>query len=144
VRDVVHEHVLLTVAVQVLHLALVDDRLLDLLVGAEGPLQHGPGAHVLQLGPYEGAAFARLHVLELDHGEQPLGEVEGHAVLEVVGRDGHALTRSFGDLVSARQPSGVTTTVSSIRTPPVSGRYTPGSTVTTEDVSRVSVDVDAT
>jgi hypothetical protein len=28
-------------------------------------------------------------VLELDHGEQALGQVEGHAVLQIVGGDAH-------------------------------------------------------
>ena len=38
-----------------------------------------------------------------------------------------------------RQPSSVTTTVSSMRTPPCSGRYTPGSTVTTWPAASVAV-----
>src|SRR5579871_435453 len=38
---------------------------------------------------------------------------------------------SFGACVSTRQPSEVTTTSSSIRTPPHPGRYTPGSIVST-------------
>ena len=74
---VVHEHVVVALAVEVLHLALVDDRLLDLLVGAEGAVDHRAGAHVLQLGAHERAALARLHVLELDDGDEALGEVRG-------------------------------------------------------------------
>ena len=45
---------------------------------------------------------------------------------------------SFGNAVRGSEPSGVTTTVSSMRTPPTPGRYTPGSTVTTEPGSKVS------
>ena len=87
VGGVVHEDVVLAVAVEVLHLPLVDDGLLELLVGPVGAVDDGAGADVLQLGADEGAALARLHVLELDDGEEPLGEVEGHAVLQVVGGD---------------------------------------------------------
>ena len=90
VGRVVHEHEVVAVAVEELHLPLVDDGLLDLLGGPEGPVEHGAGADVLQRGAHEGAALARLHVLELDHLEQALGQVEGHAVLQVVGGDGHA------------------------------------------------------
>ena len=87
---VVHEHVVVALAVEELHLALVDDRLLDLLVGAERAVDHRAGADVLELRAHERAALARLHVLELDDGEEPLGEVEGHAVLQVVGGDAQA------------------------------------------------------
>src|SRR5207247_5674045 len=85
------------------------------------------------------------HVLELDHREQPVGQVEAHAVLQIVRRDlGHATTSSLGALVRTWQPSSVTTTVSSMRTPPCSARYTPGSTVTTWPAARTSVEVEAT
>ena len=55
----------------------------------ERPLDHRLGADVAQLGADEGAALAGLDVLELDDREQPLGQVEGHAVAEVVGGKGH-------------------------------------------------------
>ena len=42
-------------------------------------------------------------------------------------------------LVSGRLPSSVTTSVSSMRTPPTPGRYTPGSTVTTTPGARIAV-----
>src|SRR3954466_7160045 len=48
------------------------------------------------------------------------------------------MTRCLGKAVRGSEPSGVTTTVSSMRTPPTPGRYTPGSTVTTEPGSKVS------
>ena len=66
---------------------------------------HRAGAHVLQLGAHERAALARLHVLELDDGHQPFGQVERHAVLQVVRRDAHN-TRSFGVRVSGSAPVG--------------------------------------
>ena len=99
---VVHEHERAALAVEVLHLALVDDRERDLLVGAEGALEHRAAGDLLELGAHERAALARLDVLELDDRDQALGrQVERHAVLEVVGRDAQrtALTRSV--------PSGI-------------------------------------
>src|SRR5581483_4737815 len=41
VRLVVHEHEVVAVAVEELHLPLVDDRLVDLLTGAERAIEHG-------------------------------------------------------------------------------------------------------
>src|ERR1700722_1573166 len=140
VRRRVHEHVVGAVPVQELHLALVDDGLLELLVGPVGPLDDGPGALVLQFGAHEGAALARLDVLELDHGEQALGQVERHAIAEIIGGDSHQTATSFGNRVSGRLPFAVTTRVSSMLTPPVPGRYTPGSTVTTVPAARIAVD----
>ena len=85
---VVHEDEVVAVAVEELHLPLVDDGLLELLAGPERAVDHGAGAHVLQRGAHERAALAGLHVLEVDDLEQALGQVEGHAVLQVVGGDG--------------------------------------------------------
>ena len=48
-------------------------------------------------------------------------EIEGHPVLQVVGADGHR-RGSLGALVRRRHPVVVTTRVSSMRTPPCSGR----------------------
>ena len=119
---VVHEDERVGLAVEVLHLALVDDRERDLLVGTERAVDHRTARDLLQLRADERAALARLHVLELDHGDQPLlREVEGHAVLEIVGGDAHR-TSSFGNAVRGSEPPGVTTTVSSMRTPPTPGR----------------------
>ena len=80
--------------VEVLHLPLVDRGPLDLLAGPERLVDHGPGADVLQRGAHEGAALARLHVLELDDLEQVALQLEGHAVLQVVGGDGGMLSSS--------------------------------------------------
>src|SRR5436309_15314689 len=109
---VVHEDVLRAVAVEILHLALVDDGLLELLVGAVGALEDGAGANVLDLGADERPALARLDMLELDDDEQPVGQVEAHAVLQIVRRNQtHAMTSSLGAFVRTWQPSSVTTTV---------------------------------
>ena len=118
---VVHEDVVGAFAVEELHLALVDHREHDLLVGPEGAIDHGARAHVLQLRAHERATLAGLHVLELDDVHEPFGQVERHAVLQVVGGDAHN-TRSFGVRVSGSEPVAATTTVSSIRTPPMPGR----------------------
>ncbi len=132
VGGVVHEDEVARIAIEELHLALVDDGLVDLLAGSEGAVDDRTRAGVLERRPHESATLAGLDVLEVDDGEQTLGQVEGHAVLQVVGGDGHVrISRSFDACVRGRQPSAVTTTVSSMRTPPCSGRYTPGSTVTT-------------
>src|SRR3954447_12928209 len=77
-------------AIQVLHLTLVDDRERDLLVGAERLVDDRSRAEVLELGANEGAALARLHVLELDHAHEALGKIECHTVLQVVGGDAHS------------------------------------------------------
>src|SRR5262249_38134600 len=147
---VVHEHQRVTFAVEVLHLALVDDRERYLLVGTEGALEHRAARDLLELGAHERATLARLHVLELDDGHETLGrQVQRHAVLQVVGGDAQGtasgdgsgdgqMMSCFGNAVRGSAPSGVTTTVSSIRTPPTPGRYTPGSTVTIQPGSKVS------
>src|SRR5262245_16975601 len=140
---VVHEDVVVAFAVEELHLALVDDRERHLLVGSERPVDDCAGAVVLQRRAYERAALTRLDVLEVDDGHQTFGQIERPAALQVVGRDAHS-TRSLGVRVSGSQPPGVTTTVSSMRTPPMPGRYTPGSTVTTSLTSKVSRAVDDT
>ena len=115
--------------VQELHVALVDRGPLDLLTGAEGAVDDGAGADVPQGRAHERTALAGLHVLEVDDLEQALVEIEGHAVLEVVGGDagpwrfagvGHVdqARSAFGVRVSGTHPRSVTTTVSSTRTPP--------------------------
>jgi hypothetical protein len=49
---------------------------------------------VLQLGPHERGALARLDVLELHDGPELAVEVENHAVLQVIGRC-HARVSAF-------------------------------------------------
>ena len=103
VRVVVHEHVVVAVAVQELHLLAVDDRLLDPDAGVEGAVEHVAVLHVAQLGAHEGAALAGLDVLELDDLEQAVVELERDPGLQVVGGDGrHGV--SLGNSVRIRQP----------------------------------------
>jgi hypothetical protein len=85
----VHEHQRATLAVEVLHLALVDHRERDLLVRAERAVDDRTAPEVLEARAHERATLARLDVLELDDGHEPLGEVQRHAVLQVVGGDAH-------------------------------------------------------
>src|SRR5690606_35269526 len=86
-----------------LHLALVDDRPLHALAGTEGALDDRAVADVLERGAHERAALARLDVLELDQGEEPVVEVDGHPVLEVGGGD---LGHGYRPVCSARHGSG--------------------------------------
>src|SRR4051794_21285855 len=91
----VHEDVVGAVLVEVLHLALVDDSDIDLGAGVEGAVDDLAGQQVLELGADERATLARLDVLELDDVPQHAVEVEGHAVLQVVGgRHGSRTPRS--------------------------------------------------
>ena len=82
----VHEHEVRAVLVQVLHVALVDGGGVDLRPGVERPVDDLARQHVLELGTHEGAALARLDVLELHDGPQLPVEVEHQAVLQLVRR----------------------------------------------------------
>src|SRR4029453_1639872 len=131
VRRHVHERQRLAVAIQVLHVLALDDREADLDAGVEGALHDRAGLDVAELGADERATLARLDVLELDHLEQRAVELERHAVLQVVGGHAHSTISSLVARGISRRPSAVTSTMSSIRTPPSPGMYTPGSIVTT-------------
>src|SRR5207249_2192579 len=121
----IHEDVVRAVTVEVLHVLPLDDREAHLHTRVERPLQHSPGLDVAQLRTDECAALPGLHVLELDDLEECAVEVEGHAVLEVVGGDAHrtpySSISSRVDVGITRQPSSVTSTMSSILTPPTPG-----------------------
>src|SRR4051812_242126 len=136
----VHEDEVVAVAVEVGHVAAVDVGGLDLGAGVEGLVDDLAGHHVLQRRADEGAALAGLDVLELGDGPEVAVDPQHEAVLQVVRRRHGAVlsygssqdsgTRSRGLCVRGTAPSSVTTSVSSIRTPPRPARYTPGSTVT--------------
>jgi hypothetical protein len=81
----VHEHEVLAVLVQVLHVALVHVRGLDLDARVEGLVDGLAGQDVLQLRADERRAFTGLDVLELDDGPQLALDVQHEAVLQVVG-----------------------------------------------------------
>ena len=89
----IHEHVLVAVGVQVLHRALVDGGGVHLGTGVERLVDDLAGQHVLQCGPHERPALARLDVLELHDGPQLAVKVEDQTVLQVV-RGGHSRTRT--------------------------------------------------
>ncbi len=121
VRVGVHEHEVVAVLVQELHVPTVDDRLFDSHTRVERALDHCTGTDVAQFGAHERATLAGLYVLELHHAEQSLVQFEGDAVLQFVGANcRHEM--SFGESVSMSQPVSVTTTRSSIRTPPSPSR----------------------
>src|SRR5919112_3436778 len=86
VRRAVHEDEVLAVLVQVLHVALVDVRGLDLGAGVERLVDDLAGQHRLELGADEGGSLAGLDVLELHHGPELALQVQHHAVLQVVRR----------------------------------------------------------
>ena len=89
----VHEDVVGAVVVEVLHVPLLDEGPLHLLAGPQRALEHGAGAHVLQLGAHEGMALAGLDVLEVHQREQSVVEVKRHPGLEVGSGDlGHGRT----------------------------------------------------
>ena len=82
----VHEDEVVAVAVQVLEVAAVDGREVDLGAGVEGAVDDLAAQHVLHLGAHERAALAGLHVLELDDVPELSVEVQHAAVLDVIGR----------------------------------------------------------
>jgi len=85
----VHEDVAVAVLVEVLEVAAVDRREVDLRPGVERPVDDLAGHDVLQRGADECAALAGLHVLEVGDVPEPALEVEDGALLDVV-RRGHA------------------------------------------------------
>ena len=87
VRLLVHEDDLGARVVEVLD-ALdlrVDAR--ELLAGAEGLVDDGARAEVLELRAHERAALAGLHVLELDDAPDVAVDLDVHAVAELVRGD---------------------------------------------------------
>ena len=85
----VHEDELVAVVVEELHPPVLDVRLLQLLPGAEAPIEHSTGLQVLQLGSHEGAALAGLHVLEVGDVVRLTVELDLEPVAEVRRRDSH-------------------------------------------------------
>ena len=79
----VHEVVVLTVGVEVLHLADLHADLVELLTGTEGQLVDAAGPDVADLGADESAALARLDMLELDDGAHLAIDDDALAVLEI-------------------------------------------------------------
>ena len=73
----VHEDVAVAVLVEVLHLARIDERALDLVLGAEALVGLGALVDVLHLDLHERAAApADVHVVALQHAPDPLVPLE--------------------------------------------------------------------
>ena len=87
-RAVVHEDVGSAIAIEKLHLALLNNRLLHLFAGRIRTVDHCAGANVAKFGAHERPTFPRLHMLEIDDLHKTLRDVEGDAVLEVRGGNG--------------------------------------------------------
>ena len=75
------------IGVEELHLAGLGMHRAELLAGPERPVDHVAVARPPQLGPHEGAALARLDVLEVEDLEDDPVDVDVVAALELVGRD---------------------------------------------------------
>ena len=90
----VHE-VVAVVLVQVLHVLLLEVDQLHLLAGAERVVDHAPLPHVLELGAHEGAALARLDVLEVDDGVGLPVELDLQSLLEFRGGHLHGVMVPF-------------------------------------------------
>jgi len=73
----VHEDVVIAVLVEVLHLARIDERALDLVLGAKPLIGLGADLDVLHLDLHEGAAAtADVNVIALDHAPDALVPLE--------------------------------------------------------------------
>ena len=83
VGRLVHEDVVVAVAVEVLGVALVHHRLFQALVRSVRSLDHRAGTRVAQLRSHERATLARLDVLELNDREESVVELYGDAVSDV-------------------------------------------------------------
>ena len=84
---VVHEDRGVAGVVEVLHLARLGAHRAELLAGPEGLVDHRAVLDPAQLGAHEGAALARLDVLELDDLEDLAVDLDVGAVLELVGAE---------------------------------------------------------
>ena len=86
----IHEHQVLAVPVEVLHLVLLDVRLVHLLARAEAAVDRAAVLQVAHLGAHEGAALAGLHVLEADDRVGLAVELDLESISELSGIHGHA------------------------------------------------------
>ena len=75
----------IAVVVAVLHLAALDESLLELGGGVERSLGHAAGDDVSHLGADESGTLAGLNVLELNDLHNLAFHLEGHAVTEIAG-----------------------------------------------------------
>src|SRR5713101_4814621 len=82
----IHE-VIAVVPVEVLHVLVLEIDQLHFLTGPERVVDDASLPHVLELGAHEGAALARLDVLEVDDGIRMTVELDLQSLLEL--RGGH-------------------------------------------------------
>ena len=87
----VHEDERAAVVVEVLHRPVFDVRFTELLARAEGSLDDLAVAEILDLGAYEGAALAGLHVLEVENRERFAVQFDAQSILEIRGIHGTML-----------------------------------------------------
>lgn len=80
----IHERMLFTAGVQVLHLTVFDVSAAHVLTRTERTLNGVAVAQVFQLGADEGSAFTRFNVLEIDNGEQVAVYFNGQACFKIV------------------------------------------------------------
>ncbi len=78
----VHEMERVAVAVEILHLPLVDDRPLDVFFGAELVVRLEAGADVPHLGLDESPLVAGGEMLEVENPEQVVLDLDQHAAFE--------------------------------------------------------------
>ena len=83
----VHEDGHLARVVEELHLPRLGAHGPELLAGAEGLVHDAAVGGAAELGAHEGAALARLHVLEVHDPVDLAVHLDVGAVLELVGRD---------------------------------------------------------
>ena len=83
----VHEVRLVAVVVEELDVLRLRVHARELLAGAERVVDHGAGLEVLELRAHEGAALARLHVLEVDDPPHRAAVLDVHPGLELVRGD---------------------------------------------------------
>ena len=85
----VHEVVVITVAVEELHVLFIDVHLLDGIGGTETVLKHGSGAKVAQFRLYKGTQISWRAVLYAEHGMQIIVVLDDHAGTELGGWNRH-------------------------------------------------------
>jgi acetyl-CoA carboxylase biotin carboxyl carrier protein len=90
VRVEIHE-VIAVVLVEELHALFFEIDELDLLTGSKRVVDDPAEPHVLELGPHEGAALARLDVLEVDDRVRRPVEVDLEPLLELRRGDLHRI-----------------------------------------------------
>ena len=85
----VHEVVVITIVVEVLHLDLIHSDLFDRIGRTEAMFKHGAGTKIAQLGLDESAKIARRAVLNAKHRMQIIIVFDDHARAKLSSRNRH-------------------------------------------------------